>query len=119
MSKINTYFGFKNGKLVSVLQSVNGDVKEAVNCTYFISNPKEVKRQMQNWKKLKKPEKEKGLSELLGTKHTHQPVWIPNALYDLLELQAKTKGTSVDREATKRLEINIDVLEHQVKQKNR
>ena len=119
MSKINTYFGFKNGKLVSVLQSVNGDVKEAVNCTYYISKPQEVKKQIQNWKKVKKMEKEKSLFELLGTEHTHQPVWIPNALYDLLELQAKTKGTSVDREATKRLEINIDVLEHQFKQKNR
>ena len=116
MSKITTYFGFKNEKLVSVLQTVKGDVKEAVNCTYFISNPQEVKKQIQNWKKT---EKEKNLSELLGTKHTHQPVWIPNALYDLLELQAKTKGTSVDREATKRLEINIDVLEHQFKQKYR
>jgi hypothetical protein len=50
LSKINTYFGFKNGKLVSVLQSINGDVKEAAECTYYISNPQEVEKQIQNWK---------------------------------------------------------------------
>jgi len=44
MSKIRTYFGFKNGKLVSVLQSVNGDVKEAVDCTYYITEPQEVEK---------------------------------------------------------------------------
>ena len=51
MSKIHTYFGFKNGKLVSVLQSVNDDVKKAVNCTYYITEPQEVEKQIENWKK--------------------------------------------------------------------
>jgi len=53
MSKIRTYFGFKNGKLVSVLQSVNGDVKEAVDCTYYITEPQEVEKQIEKWKKEK------------------------------------------------------------------
>jgi hypothetical protein len=53
MSKIHTYFGFKNGKLVSVLQSVNGDVKKAVNCTYYITEPREVEKQIEKWKKEK------------------------------------------------------------------
>ena len=51
MNKIRTYFGFKNGKLVSVLQSVNGDVKEAVDCTYYITEPQEVEKQIEKWKK--------------------------------------------------------------------
>jgi hypothetical protein len=51
MNKIRTYFGFKNGKLVSVLQSVNGDVKKAVDCTYYIMEPQEVEKQIEKWKK--------------------------------------------------------------------
>ncbi len=53
MSKIRTYFGFKNGKLVSVLQSVNGDVKKAVDCTYYITEPQEAEKQIEKWKKEK------------------------------------------------------------------
>ena len=52
MSKVNTYFGFKNGKLISILQSVNSDIKEAIDCTYYIANPQEVEKQIQNWKKI-------------------------------------------------------------------
>ena len=51
MSRIYTYFGFKNGKLVSVLQSVDNDVKKAVNCTYYITEPQEGKRQIEDWKR--------------------------------------------------------------------
>jgi hypothetical protein len=53
MSKIHTYFGFRNGKLVSVLQSVNGDVKKAVDCTYYITEPQQVEKQVEKWKKEK------------------------------------------------------------------
>ena len=51
MSKICSYFGFKNGKLVSILQSVNSDVQKAVDCTYYIAEPQEVEAQIQKWKK--------------------------------------------------------------------
>ena len=50
LSKIHTYFGFKDGKLVSVLQSVDNDVKNAVNCTYYITEPQEVEKQIEKWK---------------------------------------------------------------------
>ena len=53
MGKICTYFGFKNGKLVSVLQSVDKDVKKATDCTYYITEPQEVEAQIQKWKKEK------------------------------------------------------------------
>jgi len=49
MSKIHTYFGFENGKLVSVLQSVNDDVKKAANCTYYITEPQEAEKQIEKW----------------------------------------------------------------------
>jgi hypothetical protein len=51
MSKICTYFGFKNGKLVSVLQSVNDEVKKALDCNYYITEPQEVEKQIVKWKK--------------------------------------------------------------------
>jgi hypothetical protein len=51
LSKIRTYFGFKDGKLVSVLQSVNNDVTKAIDCTYFISEPHDADNQIAKWKK--------------------------------------------------------------------
>ena len=56
MSKINTYFGFKNGKLVSVLQSVNSDARKAIDCTYYIAQPQEFEKQIEKWKKEKTEE---------------------------------------------------------------
>ena len=53
MSKIYTYFGFKNGKLVSVLQSLNGDAKKAWDCNYYVREPQKVEKQIENWKKEK------------------------------------------------------------------
>jgi hypothetical protein len=53
MSKIQTYFGFTNGKLVSVLQSVNNDVNQAIDCNYYITEPQEVEKQIEKWKKEK------------------------------------------------------------------
>lgn len=50
---INTYFGFKNGKLVSVLQSVNCSAKKAMDCTYYIAQPQEFEKQIKKWKKEK------------------------------------------------------------------
>ncbi|MEJ2271163.1 MAG: hypothetical protein P8X91_01470 [Candidatus Bathyarchaeota archaeon] len=51
MSKIRTYLGFKNGKLVSILQSVNAEVIKALDCNYYITEPQEVEKQIEKWKK--------------------------------------------------------------------
>ena len=51
MSKIYTYFGFKNGNLVSVVHSVNADEKEALACSYFVAEPQQVEEQIEKWKK--------------------------------------------------------------------
>ena len=53
MSKIYTYFGFKNGNLVSVVQSVNEDLKKAVDCAYYITEPQQLEKQIEKWKKEK------------------------------------------------------------------
>lgn len=53
MGRIHTYFGFKNGKLVSVLQSINGDAKKALDCTYYVAEPQDVEKQIEKWKKEK------------------------------------------------------------------
>ena len=48
--KIYTYFGFKNGELISVLQSRVDDVEEAIDCDYYISEPQEAETQIISWK---------------------------------------------------------------------
>ena len=53
MSKIYTYFGFKNGNLISVVQSVNEDLKKAVDCAYYITEPQQLEKQIEKWKKEK------------------------------------------------------------------
>ncbi|MEJ2114424.1 MAG: hypothetical protein P8X62_12345 [Flavobacteriaceae bacterium] len=53
MGKICTYFGFKNGKLVLVLQSVDSNPKKAIDCSYYIAETQEAEAQIQKWKKEK------------------------------------------------------------------
>jgi len=53
MGKIYTYFGFKKGKLVSVLQSLDNDAKKALDCNYCITEPQEFERQINEWKREK------------------------------------------------------------------
>jgi hypothetical protein len=53
MGKIYTYFGFKKGKLVSVLQSLDNDAKKALDCNYCIAEPQEFERQINEWKREK------------------------------------------------------------------
>jgi hypothetical protein len=53
MGKIYTYFGFKKGKLVSVLQSLDSDAKKALDCNYCITEPQDLERQIDEWKREK------------------------------------------------------------------
>ena len=55
MAKIYTYFGFKKGKLVSVLQSLDNDAKKAFDCNCCISEPQEFERQINEWKRESQP----------------------------------------------------------------
>jgi len=53
MSKICTYFGFKNGKLVSIIQSIDSNPIKAIDCTYYIAEPQQAEAQIQKWKQEK------------------------------------------------------------------
>jgi hypothetical protein len=53
MGKIYTYFGFKKGKLVSVLQSLDSDAKKALDVNYCITEPQDLERQIIEWKREK------------------------------------------------------------------
>jgi hypothetical protein len=54
MSKMHTFFGFKDGKLVSVLHTLDENVTNAVDCTYFIGEPRDGDKQIEQWKKVNK-----------------------------------------------------------------
>jgi len=43
------YFAFKNGKLVSVITSVMDNYEDAVNCDYPVVNPRNAKKQIEDW----------------------------------------------------------------------
>ena len=47
---IYTYFGFRHGKLVSVIQSTFDDVETAINCNYYVEEVQDVKKQIEQWK---------------------------------------------------------------------
>jgi len=47
--KLFVFFGFKNGKLVSIVQSIEDNAKAAVECSYFVANPQEAEKQIKTW----------------------------------------------------------------------
>jgi hypothetical protein len=49
--KLFVFFGFKNGKLTSIVQSIEADVKSAVDCHYFVADPEEAEKQIRAWEK--------------------------------------------------------------------
>jgi len=51
MLKKYTYFGFKNGKLITVITSTMDDVEDAIDCTYYIGNIQDAEKQIEEWKK--------------------------------------------------------------------
>jgi len=48
---IHVYFGFKNGKLETVILSRNSDRESAIDCDYYIDEPQDVEKQIEEWKK--------------------------------------------------------------------
>ena len=51
MLKIYNYFGFRHGKLVTVIQSTMDNVEDAIDCNHFVADPQEVEKQIIDWKK--------------------------------------------------------------------
>ena len=48
---IHTSFGFRHGKLTTVIQSIIEPVETAIDCKYFVEDPKEAEKQITAWKK--------------------------------------------------------------------
>ena len=51
MLKLYTYFGFRGGKLVTVIQSTFEDVEDAIDCNRFVDAPVDAEKQIREWKK--------------------------------------------------------------------
>jgi len=48
-----TYFGFRHGKLTTVIVSTMDAVEDAIDCNYYIDNPEDAEKQIEEWKKSK------------------------------------------------------------------
>ena len=47
--KYNVFFGFRNGKLITVVLSTQNEYDDAVDCDYHIDEPQEAKKQVEEW----------------------------------------------------------------------
>ena len=53
--KTVAFFGFKNGQLATVVISKMDNYEDAVNCDYYVNNPRNAKKQIQEWIKVAEP----------------------------------------------------------------
>jgi len=53
MLKTNTFFCFKNRKLVAVVTTTMDEFEDAVGCDYFVKNPEGAEKQIEEWKNSK------------------------------------------------------------------
>jgi len=49
--KLYTYFGYRHGKLTTVVTSIMDDGEDAINCNYYIAEPRDAEKQIEEWKK--------------------------------------------------------------------
>jgi hypothetical protein len=49
--KIHTFFGFKNGKVQTIILSTNPEQESAIDCDYYIPEPKDAEKQIEEWKR--------------------------------------------------------------------
>lgn len=47
---MKTYFGFKNGKLVTVVQTRADNYEDAIDVDYTVENPNDAESQIARWK---------------------------------------------------------------------
>ena len=48
----NTFLGFRNGKLVSVVTTTMDNYNDAVDCDHYIKNPENAEKQIKEWKRV-------------------------------------------------------------------
>lgn len=49
--KLFTFFGFRNGKLVTVVQSTIEDYTDATDLYMIVENPQDAEKQIAEWKR--------------------------------------------------------------------
>jgi len=47
--KPHVYLGFKDSKLITIIISRNSNRETAIDCDYYIDQPKDVKKQIEAW----------------------------------------------------------------------
>ena len=47
---IKTFFGFRNGELITIIHTTEENEDYAVDCDYYITDPQEVVKQIKLWK---------------------------------------------------------------------
>jgi len=48
--KLTVFLGFRNGRLITVVESTVQDFNDAVDVDYVVTNPKDVMKQIAKWK---------------------------------------------------------------------
>lgn len=48
--KLTTFLGFRNGKLITVVESTVQDFRDAVDVDYVVTDPRDVLKQIAEWK---------------------------------------------------------------------
>ena len=46
---VHVFFGFRHGKLETVILSVDDNVESAIDCNYYIPDPQEAEKQIKKW----------------------------------------------------------------------
>ena len=49
--KIYTYFGYRHGKLTTVMHSTMDNAEDAIACNRYVDDPQEAEKQIAEWKK--------------------------------------------------------------------
>ena len=47
---MNVFLGFRNGKLITVVQSLSDEYDNAVDVDYTVKNPQDAEKQIVQWK---------------------------------------------------------------------
>jgi len=49
---LHYFFGYKNGRIASVVISIKDDYESAVDVDHYVSEPEQPEKQIEGWKKL-------------------------------------------------------------------
>lgn len=50
--KTTTFLGFRNGRLITVVESTVQDFRDAVDVDYVVTEPRDVEKQIVEWRRM-------------------------------------------------------------------